>query len=139
MAADTPDIEQVVNDYVAVWNGDFSKADVISDSVSHYQPNVPDGGIHGRGAVEAHIRSFREAFPDQHQTIDDMLATDEVVMTEWTLTGTHEGEYVGIRPTGREIELEGMGKTRIADGRIEDDRLYYDRQAILEQLGLADG
>lgn len=138
MGADTPEIERVLNDYLDVWNGDFSKVDVLADSISHYQPNAPEGGIHGREAVETHIRELHEAFPDQRHTIDDVVAADEIVMTEWTLTGTHEGTYLGVPPTERGMELKGMGKTRIVDGKVREDRLYYDRQEMFEQLGLTE-
>ena len=134
----TSDIEQIMSDYVDVWNGEFSKIDVVSESTSLYHPNAPDGGIHGREAFEADIRGLHEGFPDHHLTIDAMLTDGELVMTEWTTTGTHEGEYNGVPPTGRELELTGMTKTHIEDGNVQQDRLYYDRQEMFEQLGLTD-
>ena len=68
-----------------------------------------------------------------------MLSRDGVVMIEWTVTATHEGEFNGIPATNREIELRGMSKTSIRDGEIVEDRVYHDFHAFLEQLGLTDG
>jgi predicted ester cyclase len=57
-------------------------------------------------------------------------------MKEWTATGTHEGEFDGVPPTGREIEISGMAKDLIADGEVLEGRLYYDPAEMAEQLGL---
>lgn len=117
MERTTRDVEQLMSDYLDLWNGDYSKLEVVSESTALYHPNAPEEGIHGRDALEAHIRELYDAFPDHHLAIDDMLPSDEVVMTEWTMTGTHEGEYNGLPPTEREIELTGMGKTMIATAK----------------------
>lgn len=64
---------------------------------------------------------------------------DGVAVKEWTMTGTHEGEFNGIPPTGREIESEGMAKVLVDDGRVPEDRLYYNPQLLAEQLGRHEG
>ncbi|PSQ10998.1 hypothetical protein BRC93_07165 [Halobacteriales archaeon QS_5_70_15] len=138
MTEATPETEQLMSEYVALWNGDFSKVTVVSESFTLHQPNAPEEGTHGREAFEAHLSDLHEGFPDHHLTIDDMLAIDELVMTEWTMTGTHAGEYNGVPPTERELELTGMAKTLVADGGVREDRLYCDRQEMFEQLGLTE-
>jgi steroid delta-isomerase-like uncharacterized protein len=109
--------------------------DVVSASFDYYGPEAPDDGVHGRDAFEAYLRELLAAFPDHHITVDEMLAGDEVVMIEWTSTGTHEGEF-NIPPTGREFEISGMSKGLISDENVAEGRGYYDRQKVLEQLGL---
>lgn len=138
MAQTTRDVEQLVNDYVDAWHGDYSKLDVVAESVTVYDPGAPGGEIHRRDALETYIRDLREGFPDLRIVIDDMLATDEVVMAEWTITGTHEGEYNDIPPTDREVELTGMDKILVADGNIREHRIYFNLQELFEQLGLAE-
>jgi steroid delta-isomerase-like uncharacterized protein len=131
--------EQVMSDYTELWNGDFSKRDVVAESVSFYHPSVPDGGMHGRDAVLGRIREYHAAFPDFEVTVHDWVSRDEVVMKEYTMAGTHEGEFDGVPPTGRTVESRGMAKIRVVDGAVTEDRLYFDRSAVLAQLGLADG
>lgn len=75
-------------------------------------------------------------FPDFQVTILDMVSRDELVMYEAELTMTHEGEFDGIPPTGREIKNREMSKLRIADGTLQEHRVYFDMQAVFEQLGL---
>ncbi|WP_226023560.1 ester cyclase [Halomicrobium salinisoli] len=138
MARATPEPEQLVNDYVALWNGDFSKIDVVAESVEVYDPHAPDGEVHGREDFEAYVREVRDAFPDLTFTAEDVLASDDLVMAEWTGTGTHEGEYNGAAPTGREMTVRGVSKVQIADGEIRSDRIYTDPLEMHEQLGLVD-
>jgi len=71
-------------------------------------------------------------------TVESGLADGEVTMQEWTMVGTHEGEFNGLTPTGRVIEMNTMSKTRIADGRIQEVREYYDSRSPMTQLGVTD-
>lgn len=131
--------EQVLNtyqDYEDLWNGDFSKVEVVAESFAFHSPGVPDGELHGREAFEAYLREVRSAFPDWQVVADDLLAGDGLIMKEWTVTGTHEGEYNGVPPTGHEIEINGMAKDIITDGKVQEGRLYYNSQDVAEQLGL---
>ncbi|MBX0298025.1 ester cyclase [Haloarcula nitratireducens] len=125
-------------EYEELWNGDYSKLDLVSESIAFYDPGVPDGMIHGREAFEAYLRSVRSAFPDWYVDADNLLAEGEIVMKEWTVTATHEGEYRGVPPTHREIEIKGMAKDVIRNGKVEEARLYYDPQQLSEQLGLTE-
>ena len=52
-------------------------------------------------------------------------------MMEWTMTGTHEGEYDGIPPTGEEMAVGGMSTVVVEDGQVQADRLYFDTQEML--------
>lgn len=135
MAQIQSDLEATIADYEALWNGDFSKLDVVAESAVVYDPAAPDGEVHGRDAIEAFLRETREAFPDFTLRTQTMLADDETVMVEWTVTGTLENEFYGAPPSGRSMELRGMAKTVVRDGQIQEDRLYYDQKEMLAQLG----
>lgn len=136
--ASTSKHDQLMNDYVDLWNGDFSKLDVVSESVSVYDPGAPDGEVHGRNAFETFLEEVRTGFPDFQVTIEETLASDDLVMGEWTATGTHEGEFNDLPPTEREIDLTGMDKIRVADGKVQEHRLYYDLQEMFAQLGVTE-
>lgn len=51
---------------------------------------------------------FRNAFPDLEITSDDQMAVRDKVVVLWTARGTHIGEFMGIAPTGKRIEVRGM-------------------------------
>ena len=133
MAHVTSDAEQLVSDYVDVWNGDDSKLDVFSESFSFY---FPTDEINGRDAFEKWLHELNTAFADATLRIDEILASDEIILVEFTWTGTHEEEYDDIPPTGADVEFSGMGKFVISDGEIQEARSYYDSQDWLAQLGV---
>lgn len=134
----TPETDVLMKDYTELWNGNFSKLDVVAETVAVYHHAAPEGVVRGREALEAFIREFHSAFPDFHITVDDWMSNDGVAMKEWAVTGTHEGEFNGVPPTGNEIETTGMAKILIADGQVQEDRLYYNPQLMVEQLGVTD-
>lgn len=128
--------EQVVHDYIAWVNGDPSKVNVLSESVDVYNPGLPEGEVHDRAAYEAYLREIRAGFPDLQFTEEAVVSSDDVALVEFTITGTHDGEFVGIPPTGREVEIRGAEKFRIADGKVVECHVYYDTQELADQLGL---
>jgi predicted ester cyclase len=62
--------------------------------------------------------SYFEAFPDLHLSIDELIAEGDRVFCRSTMTGTHDGEYKGIPPTGRHISSESAEVFRIHDGKF---------------------
>ncbi|TYL38188.1 hypothetical protein CV102_13385 [Natronococcus pandeyae] len=129
--ATIPDVAQIVSDYNDLFSGDLSKLGMVSES---YTFSFPFDEIHGRDGLEEFLREQETAFPDASVETDDVLTGDEVVMQEFTWKATHEGEFEGISPTGREIETRGMAKLVLADGKIQEDRTYFDSREFLAQL-----
>ena len=147
MAQSTTDAEQLVTAYVAMWNErDYAKIpELVSESFVMYDTNEPAddvpgpaGEVHGPDGLETWMRAITAGFPDFEADVQEMLASDDRVMYEVTLSGTHEGEFAGIPPTGRDVELSAMESYRVADGVIQEQRTYYDRLEFLNQLGLTD-
>lgn len=129
--------EDLLREYVALWNGDYSKFDIVDEEFSFYDPAHPDGEVHGRGAFEEFVRHVHSAFPDWslEKHTDEMLTSENVVMLEWTASGTHKGEFYGAPPSGRQFEVMGMAKTTIEDGKLQDDVIYFNQKEMLDQLG----
>lgn len=147
MAKATPDAEQLVRDYVEMVNGrEYSKIpDLVSESFVMHDPAAPaeevpgpEREVHGPEGFETFIRGVVTGFPDFQVNVVNMLSSHDLVMYEAELTMTHEGEFDGIPPTGREVECREMCSYRIADGKIQEHRVYFDMQEAFEQLGLTD-
>jgi steroid delta-isomerase-like uncharacterized protein len=134
------DAEQRVNDWVEVWNtGAYERLpDVLAEEATVHDPGAPGGVLEGCDAFEAHLRELRRGFPDLTIDVDGMLSEEGVVMVHWTATGTHEGEFDGIPPTGREVDFEGMSYTTVRNGHVVEDRVYHDFHEFLRQLGLVE-
>jgi predicted ester cyclase len=62
--------------------------------------------------------SYFQSFPDLHCSIDELIAEGDKVFCRTTLTGTHDGEYKGVPPTGRHVATECAEVFRIGDGKF---------------------
>ena len=102
------------------------------DFVSH---NNPPGFPEGVAGVKQFFAMFRDAFPDAGVRIDEIVADGDRVAVATTLTGTHEGELMGMAPTGRAVEVTGIDIVRIEDGRIAEHRGLTDIVGLMRQLG----
>ena len=100
-----------------------------------YRYHGPDGSeIAGREGLRQLITGFRIAFPDLNARITTEIRDGDHVAATLVLTGTHLGDFDGLAPTGRHLELPVAIVTRIADHRIVEDREYYDTATIVSQL-----
>lgn len=104
------------------------------DAVEH----APYGDTRGVAELRADFDRFLAAFPDFSATVEDIAAEEDTVAMRVTLRGTHEGEFMGIEPTGREFEVQNMVFTRIEDGKIAERWLQPDMLGLLRQLGVVE-
>ena len=74
------------------------------------------------------------AFPDIEFVNDDIIAEGDIVVGRWTITGTHEGEFMGIPATGRRITTTGVSIFRFADSKIVETWASYDALGMMMQL-----
>jgi predicted ester cyclase len=81
------------------------------------------------------ILGFRAAFGDFELVVHDMFGAGEKVVTRFTMRGTHEGEFMGIPPTGREVALDGIAIDVMRDGVRVEGWAEIDRLGLLTQLG----
>jgi len=83
--------------------------------VEHQQfpPDVPQGAE----GLKWFVENFRPAFPDLTITIDQIVASDDLVAARSTWKGTHQGEWMGLAPSGRSLEFEVFDLIRFKDGK----------------------
>lgn len=98
----------------------------------------PDGEIHGRDELKAHMEAYRSAFGDFSATVEEAIAEGATVAMRVTLRGTHVGEFMNVAPTGNEFEVANMVFTRIEDGQIAERWVQPDMLGLLQQLGMFD-
>lgn len=75
------------------------------------------------------------AFPDFHMSIDQMVATGDRVAARYVETGTHQGAFMGVAPTGRKVCWTEIGILRIQDGKVVENWFEPDMLTLLQQLG----
>jgi len=74
------------------------------------------------------------AFPDMKVTTDDIIAEWDKVVIRWTVTGTHQGELMGIPASGRQVTWSGFTIYRFADGKIVESWWAYDALGMMQQI-----
>lgn len=97
---------------------------------------APDQGP-GREGFKQFFEGLTGAFPDAHIEPEQMVADDNSVSIAYTLTGTHEGDFNGVAPTGKKIEVRGVQIGRFENGKIVERWGSSDELGILKQLGAA--
>ena len=91
----------------------------------------------GAANYKEHIRTCRNAFPDLHFTVEDMIAERNEVVAHWTVRGTHRGPFLGMSPTERSATVSGTTICRIDKGKIVESWADWNLLSLMEQLGLA--
>ena len=96
------------------------KVDVIEEFISEEYAEVHEGMRHAVGieGAKAHIRDVRQTYPDLHLSIERQIAEGEWVATCITARGTHQGSWLGIKPTGKPVTFTGVNIDRVVGGRI---------------------
>jgi steroid delta-isomerase-like uncharacterized protein len=93
--------------------------------------------IDGPEGAKQFVPILRSAFPDFKFTVVDQVAEGDRVATRWIIRGTHHGEFQGVPPTGRKVEISGITIFRVADGVLVDGWTNEDLLGLLQQLGAA--
>ena len=102
----------------------------------HFRIN--DAPLDDREAVAGFYQGMFEGFPDIEIDVTNRFVTDEAIILEVVLRGTHNGTWAGIPPSGRRMEVPGCAVyTFDGDEKIEEERAYFDVNVILKQIGAA--
>jgi steroid delta-isomerase-like uncharacterized protein len=76
-----------------------------------------------------------KVFPDAHYSIEDLVAEGDLVVWNWNFRATHEGDLMGIPPTGKLVSFSGVNIFRMLDGKVVEEWVYRDTIGLLRQLG----
>ena len=104
---------------------------------------APDVSFRGSLAVEVagiegfkgYVRLVQTAFPDFHNTVEELVAEGDRVVARLTYRGTHRGPLFDLPPTGRAVSYAGMALFRIAGGRIASGFVVGDTGRLMRELG----
>jgi predicted ester cyclase len=95
--------------------------------------------LYAAGQAEAakkeEAANFRQGFPDVISTIEDLIAEGDKVVARWRSRATHQGEYMGIAPTGNEVEYTGISFYRVEEGKIAQSWNIEDQLSLMRQIG----
>ncbi len=96
------------------------RIDRIADFISPDYAEVHENTRHPLGLEGArqHVLGVRRTYPDLQLTVTRQIAEGDWVVTQVVMRGTHQGEWLGITPTGKAVEITAVNIDRVVDGRI---------------------
>lgn len=109
--------------------------EVLADDFVEYE-ELPPGIPQGKGAPRAFATMFRGAFPDFKMTAEELLQDGNKVIARVRVSGTHEGELMGIPPTGKKFDVNAIDILEFRDGKAIGHWGVMDMAGMMEQLGI---
>ncbi|NUQ85006.1 MAG: ester cyclase [Anaerolineales bacterium] len=103
------------------------------DLVDHALPPMLPPGFQGR---KMFYGAFLAAFPDLHVHIENLVEENDRVVTHWSAHGTHQGELMGIPPTGKTVQVSGIAIDRFENGKSVEHWEVFDQMGLMQQLGV---
>ncbi|MFC7046273.1 ester cyclase [Halobacteriaceae archaeon GCM10025711] len=130
--------QEILDAVEDVWNeGDLDLVEefIAEEFVGHM---LGDEDIHGVEGYETWVRATLAAFPDAELTFDTVFEAEAFIAGTWTFTGTHEGQWEDMEPTGASVEFEGVFIDRVEDGMVVESWHLSDGLTLMQQLGVVE-
>jgi steroid delta-isomerase-like uncharacterized protein len=141
-ACDNPNkqVEANIAMYTSVWDEIINdgKLDLINDT--NFDPEItliysPENVV-GIDAFKEYYSNFTTGFSDAEFSIVDIFGQGDKLVKHWRFKGTHSGDFFGIPPTGKTIDIEGTTIAVMKNGRITQEQDFMDNLAFMSQLGI---
>lgn len=118
-----------------IWNqGNLAAIDELcSPNAIQFDPTAPQG-LDNKG-FQQFVTTHRTAFPDVYMSINDMIGEYDQVVVSWSAVGSHQGELMGIPPTGKQVTVNGISIYQLSSGKIISSNTSWDTFGMLQQLG----
>lgn len=114
--------------------GDFGMArEIVAPDFMFHGPSAPQGRT--LQGLAQFIKQLKAGFPDKHFEEVERVTEGNKVVSRYRMTGTHDGIFHGIPPTGKFTEVDGCDLFYFRDGKIAKVRAYFDFLALLRQVG----
>ena len=136
----TKDLTALDRRFFEEWNKGKAAAMALIDkscATNIVWPDANGEDIRGIKDFKKSMGEFFGAFPDNHFTIEDMIAEGDMVAVRYTITGTHKGEMMGIPATNKKVTLMALEIDRIVGGKFVEGWIRFDTLGMMRQLGLA--
>jgi steroid delta-isomerase-like uncharacterized protein len=126
------EMKELIKRNLQIWNdGNFDRFD------EEFAPNYRDNSSNtDKAQLKQAIVAMRQAFPDLHVTVDDLMVEGDKITIRWTAHGTHQGDYYGVPATGKKMKNTGILIDRIEDGKFVESWSSSDELGMFRQLGL---
>ncbi|CAN5815377.1 ester cyclase [soil metagenome] len=108
--------------------------EILSPDIVDHDP-APDQKP-GPEGFKGFFATMRSAFPDLQVTGETMVADGDLLAVAYRMDGTHQGEFLGLAPTGRKVSFRGLQIARFAGGKAVERWGSSDQLGMFQQLGV---
>lgn len=138
--AQQSNIDKDIKMYTQVWDDVINKGDINQINATHFDENItgvssPEN-IVGIAAFKGYYQNFLTGFSDRNFEIINVFGQNDNIMKHWRFTGKHSGDFFGIPPTGKSVNIEGVTLVKMKNGRILQEQDFMDSTVMMQQLGL---
>jgi predicted ester cyclase len=112
--------------------------EIFAVHYTNYQEPYAAGGTKALSleAWEGLVREYHDAFSDSAVRVLMQIAEGDLVATQWQITATQTGSYLGHAPSGKTVSWTGVSIDRFKDGKIVESWVNWDKYSLFEGLGL---
>jgi len=133
-------VEQNIAMYSSVWDDIINKGDIDKINNTNFTEDItmvasPENVI-GIDNFKAYYNQFLVGFSDIKFTIVDVFGQGDKLVKHWRFEGNHTGDFMGIPPTGKSVNVEGTTLVQMREGKIAQEQDFMDNALFMLQLGL---
>jgi steroid delta-isomerase-like uncharacterized protein len=126
--------------YETTWDEIINKRkiDMINDKnfTSDITMIAKPENVVGIDAFKKHYDNFLTGFSEISFTVTDIFGKDDKIVKHWNFKGKHTGDFFGIAPTGKDVNISGVTLVKMKDGKIAQEHDFYDNMEFMQQLGV---
>jgi len=108
-------------------------AEIMTADHVYHDPQSPPSEPGPEGMADT-VRVYQDTLAG-HWQVNEIIATDDRVVTRWTGTGVHQTDLMGVPATGRRVSVEAISVMRVQDGKIAEHWCAWDTLGLLQQIG----
>lgn len=133
-------VEANIKMYSHVWDEIINKGKLGMFNDSNFTKNVvlhvSPADVTGIDSAKAYYANYLTGFSNITFTIKDVFGQGDKLVKHWNFKGTHTGVFFGIPATGKPVNLDGVTLVRMENGKIAEERDFFDNLEFSQQLGL---
>ena len=138
--ATTDSVAANIKMYSNVWDEIINKGKLDEFNDSNFTKNVvmhaSPTDVVGIDSAKAYYANYLTGFSNITFTIKDVFGMGNKLVKHWNFKGTHTGLFFGIPATNKQVDIDGVTLVRMENGKIAEERDFFDNLEFMQQLGL---
>ncbi|MBT4709118.1 MAG: ester cyclase [Flavobacteriaceae bacterium] len=134
-------LEENITMYESVWDKVINGRQIDLINEDYFDKDVvvlgtSEGDLTGLENFKTYYSNYVIGFSDAEFTIIDIFGQGDKIVKHWNFKGTHDGDFFGVLPTGKKVDVSGATLVKMKNGKIAAEQDYFDFLDFYTQLGL---